>query len=129
MTLSVDQLDKFDQFCKKVIKIEGVRYIGIINIMGRTVTEKVKADFKYLIPDEKIRMAHIQLSLDLAMRKEFTEYLGSVDKIIAYRDKVNIATFPLASYFAMLSIERNVDVEKTINQVSNLAKEFKISTL
>jgi hypothetical protein len=107
--------------CQRLCRESKIRFCGIVNSLGRIITGGF-IDGIQPIDNEGLRdMLYIQSTLELSMKGEFDDYLGSVNYIATYRDNVAIIIIPmLQKCHLLMSVERNADIEEIIKKVTNL---------
>jgi len=113
--LDTKQVCLYDNTCNQLCQTRGIRFAGIINKRGRKIAGGFNSKINPLEKDEKkIEMLMMELALDLSMRKEFDNSLGSIRAIVSFRDKTNIITIPHGDNFMLLSSEPELDTLKVI---------------
>ena len=98
---------------------DGVRFIGVINSMGRQVAGGYKNGITPLVDDEEHRMG-IQHALGYVLTTDFDESLGSVEYITAKRKKVIMITIPIKNHIILISTERDVNSEEIVKKIMDL---------
>jgi hypothetical protein len=107
-----------DESCKKILELPMIRFVGVLDKMGKRIAGGFKKDVKsYLTQPNDSRM-YIQLTLEYLMRKDFDKELGPVDYIASRRGKVTMISIPTENYLVLISAQRDVDVEKIIKKVN-----------
>ena len=114
-----DEIKIFDQKCKKILNEEGIRFVGVINNMGRQIAGGYKAGITPLVDDEEHKMG-IQHALGYVVIKDFDESLGPVEYIATKRKKVVMFTIPLNNHIILISAEHNIDSEEIVKKVTQL---------
>jgi hypothetical protein len=126
MTLTFEQTDLLDVFCKVMCNKSKIRFCGIINSMGRLVAGSFKDNLLPLDNDEQRQMLYMQSKLELSMKAEFNENLGNVNYVVTYRDNVIIINIPSDNqkFHILLSAERVSNAQDIVNEVANLFKQI-----
>lgn len=126
MTLTFEQTNLLDVFCKVMCNKPKIRFCGIINSMGRLVAGSFKDDVLPLDNDEQRQMLYMQSKLELSMKAEFNENLGNVNYVVTYRDNVIIINIPSDNqkFHILLSAERVSNAQEIVNEVANLFKQM-----
>lgn len=97
-------------------KTNGIRFAAIINKQGRKIAGGFSTRVVPLENDKrKIEMLFMELALDLSMRKEFNDSLGTMRAIVSFRDKTSIITIPNGDNFMLISSEPELDPIKVID--------------
>ena len=100
---------------KKIEKLQGVfdklltrnktiRYIALVNSMGKNLVEKKQKRVKPLVSKNKAQTMYMQLMLDITMRKDLNPNMGKLKFIIAYREKTSVITIPVKKYLVFISV-------------------------
>lgn len=108
-----------EESCKKIIAIEKIRFVGILNNMGKQIAGGFKEGITSYLGDQANHTMYVQLTLEYLMRKDFDTELGSIDYIASRRGKVTMISIPTKEYLILISAERDVNVEKIIQKVNS----------
>lgn len=111
---------------KEILKEPQVRFVGIINRMGRLVVGEYRGDVKSHLLDKEDEMVYMQLAMEIFLRQEFDKKLGSIDYVLSKRKKVNMISIPIEKYLVLVSTEPTANVDNvftlTKNQLSPVLK-------
>ena len=126
MTLSFEQTNLLDVFCKVVCKKPKIRFCGVINSMGRIVAGSFKDNILPLDNDQQRQMLYMQSKLELSMKAEFNDNLGHVNYIVTYRDNVIIINIPsdTQKFHILISAERSSRAQEIVNYVAGLFEKM-----
>lgn len=112
--------------CKRLLEEPKIRFIGIINKMGRLIAEEYKQGVASLLEKQQDMMLHMELALEIFLREEFNEKLGEIDYVHSKRKKINLISIPVDTHIVLVSTDPGVDVdviaEKVISEFSKLLK-------
>ena len=108
-----------DEACKKIIQIPKVRFVGVLNNMGKRIAGGFKEGVTSYLEDEQNSMMYVQLTLEYLMRKDFDEGLGPIDYIASRRGKVTMISIPTKEYLILISANRDINVEEIIREVNS----------
>ncbi len=107
--------------CNRLCNEPKIRFCGIINSFGRLVTGGFRNGIKPLDNEDQRRMLYIQATLELFMKREFDDTLGSVNFITTYRDNVALITIPMPQdHLLIISVERNAQIEQIVKKTISL---------
>lgn len=107
--------------CHRLCDEPKIRFCGVINSLGRIVTGGFKNGIEPLDNEDLRKMLYIQSTLELSMKGEFDEILGSVNFISTYRDNIAIITIPMPqNYLLLMSVERNAEIEQIVKKTTNI---------
>lgn len=119
-----ETIKSLDESCKKVLELPMIRFVGVLDKMGKRVAGGFKKDImSYLTQSNNARM-YIQLTLEYLMRKDFDKELGPIDYIVSRRGKVTMISIPIEEYLILISTERDINVEKVIKKVNSAFTMF-----
>ena len=114
---------KYKKQCQFILEISNnIRYVGVINNYGRTLTGVIQPNLKPLLKSEEVKHEFFIISTLFSLRKEGTNSLGKLDHIILKHSKVNVLVFQKSNvtfYISINSKEKNLDkiislIKKTI---------------
>ena len=117
--MSSDEISKLEQACQKVLGLPKIRFVGVINRMGRKIAGNFKEGVMSLLPDMENQKMYVQLMLEYMMRKDFDEGLGSIDYIVSRRKNVSMISIPTKEYLVLISAERDVDAQDIVREVNS----------
>ena len=118
--ITVEEVKTLETACEKLLDINKVRHVAVINKLGKMVAGRFKPGIERYLDEEKVRMVYMQLMLDLKMRQELDDILGPVDYIAARRKKISIICVPTENYLIVISAERDSDSQKIIEAAEKL---------
>jgi hypothetical protein len=114
---------KYKKQCQTILEISNnIRYVGVINNYGRTLTGVIRPNLKPLLKSEEVKHEFFIISTLFSLRKNTTNSLGKLDHIILKHSKVNIVIFQknnVTFYVSVNSKEKSLDkiialIKKTI---------------
>jgi len=108
--------------CQKIIQAStSIRYAGVINAYGRTLTGIVRSDVKPLLKSEQIKNEFFILSTLMNLRKDSEKAVGKLNYVLLDHQKVSIVIFQKNNMTFYVSIDSK---EKNINSVINKIKKL-----
>ena len=112
---------KYKKQCQSVIQISNnIRYVGVINNYGRTLTGVIKPNLKPLLKSEEVKQEFFIISTLFSLRKNSTNSLGKLDYIILKHSKVNVIVFQKKDITFYISINSK---EKSLDKIISLIKK------
>jgi len=114
---------KYKKQCQSILLIsQNIRYAGVINNYGRTLTGVIKPNLKPILKSEEVKHEFFIISTLLTLRKDNTNSIGKLDHVLLKHSKVNIVVFlknDVAFYVSINSKEKSLDkiissIKKTI---------------
>lgn len=120
MTATIQEIISMENACEKLLEIDKVRHVAVINKLGRLIAGRFKPGVVRFLDDEKLKMVYMQMMLDLRMRQELDELLGPIDYITSRRKNIAIICVPTENYLVLISAEPTVSSRKIIQRAEEL---------
>lgn len=99
--------------CQKILNVsKNIRYVGVINEYGRTLTGIIRPGVKPLLKSDQARNEFFIISTLMALRKILDSSLGKLDYIILKHQKVSIIACQknkVTFYISVLEKEKELD--------------------
>jgi hypothetical protein len=112
---------KYKKQCQSIIQISNnIRYVGVINNYGRTLTGVIKPNLKPLLKSEAVKQEFFIISTLFSLRKVGVNSLGKLDHIILKHSKVNVIVFQKNDVTFYVSINSK---EKSLEKIISLIKK------
>ena len=112
---------KYKKQCQTILEIyNNIRYVGVINNYGRTLTGVIRPNLKPLLKSEEVKHEFFIISTLFSLRKNTTNSLGKLDHIILKHSKVNIIVFQKSNVTFYISINSK---EKSLDKIITLIKK------
>ena len=74
---------KYKKQCKSILQIsQNIRYAGVINNYGRTLTGVIKPNLKPILKSEEVKHEFFIISTLLTLRKDNTTSIGKLDHLL-----------------------------------------------
>jgi len=114
---------KYKKQCQTIIQISSnIRYAGVINNYGRTLTGVIKPSLKPLLKAEEVKHEFFIVSTLFSLRNNNGNSLGKLDHVVLKHSKVNIVIIHknnITFYISVNSKEKSLDkiissIKKTI---------------
>ena len=120
MTATLQEIISMETACEKLLEIDKVRHVAVINKLGRLIAGRFRPGVVRFLDDEKLKMVYMQMMLDLRMRQELDELLGPIDYITSRRKNIAIICVPTENYLVLISAEPTVSSRKIIQKAEEL---------
>ena len=117
--MSHQEIENLEHACQKVLKFPKIRFVGVLNKMGKKIAGNFKQDVTSYLPDKENQRMYVQLMLEYMMRKDFDDKLGSIDYIVSRRTNVTMISIPTKEYLVLISAERDANAEDIIREVNS----------
>lgn len=102
-----DTIIKYRKQCQSILKISSsVRYAGVINLYGRTLTGIVNPKLKPLLKPDQIKNEFFILSTLMTLRKDSANSVGKLEHVILQHQKVTVIILQKKDITYYVSIER-----------------------
>ena len=86
-----DSVISYKKQCQSILKLsDHVRYAGVINAYGRTLTGIIKPNVKPLLQSEEVKNEFFIVSTLISLRQASYNKLGKLDYVILKHLKTNI---------------------------------------
>jgi len=116
-----DTVIKYRKQCQSILKIsKNIRYAGVINVHGRTLTGIVNPKLKPLLKSEQVKNEFFILSTLMSLRKETVKTVGKLEHVILQHQKVIILILQKNDITFYISINRS---ERGIEKLISLIKK------
>ena len=113
---------KYKKQCQAIIQLsDNIRYVGVINNYGRTLTGVIKPNLKPLLKSEEVKQEFFIISTLFSLRKDSVNSLGKLDHIILKHSKVNVIVFQKSDVTFYISINSK---EKSLDKIISLIKKI-----
>ena len=114
-----DSLTQYKKQCQSIIKLSNhIRYAGVINMYGRTLTGIVRSDLKPLLKSEQVKNEFFIISTLMSLRKNVSITVGKLEHVIFQHQKITIVILQKKDISYYVSIDRKeTDLEKIISLI------------
>jgi hypothetical protein len=101
---------------KYILSLPEIRFVGVINNMGRLIVGDYKNGIVPIAEIEHYKMC-MEHALELFMKKDLDDILGQLDYIVSKRKNISIITIPVNSHLVLISTEPNAKIEPIIEDI------------
>jgi len=116
-----DTVIRYRKKCQSILQLsESIRYAGVINAYGRTLTGLVKPDLKPLLKSEQVKNEFFIVSTLMSLRKDTVMTVGKLEHVILQHEKVMIIILQKNNVTFYISIDRK---EKDLEKIISLIKK------
>lgn len=110
-----DTITKYKNQCRKIMSVsKSIRYAGVINEFGRTLTGAVKPGVKPLLNSEQVKNEFFIISTLMTLRKGPSSAVGTLDYVVLKHQKVSIIAFQKNKITYYVSVNGN---EKGLDKI------------
>jgi hypothetical protein len=117
-----DAVISYKKQCQNILKLsDHVRYAGVINAYGRTLTGIIKPNVKPLLKSEEIKNEFFIVSTLISLRRSSENDLGKLDYVILKHSKTHIIILHKNNVTFYISISPK---EKNLEQLVSKIKKI-----
>lgn len=119
-----EQIIQYRKKCQSILEIStSIRYVGLINQYGTTLTGILRPGLTTLLSRESARNEFFLVSTLLTMRNKASSALGDMDHVIFKHDKITVIAFQRKEGIYYVSINKNTSpdiVNKIILKIKKI---------
>ena len=116
-----DTVIKYRKQCQKILQVsKSVRYAGIVNSYGRTLTGIIQPNLKPLLQSEDFKNELFVISTLISLRKDSVGSIGKLEHVILQHQKITILILQKNNVTYYVSINKK---EKDLENVVSLIKK------
>ena len=119
-----EDVKSIESVAKTLLQEDKLRFIGIINRMGRVIVKQYREGVTSLLKDQEDQMLSMQLALEIFLREEFDEKLGPIDYVLSKRQKVNLISIPIGKYLVLVSTNPGVNVDTIAAKTTDIFRNL-----
>ena len=114
-----DTVIKYRKQCQKILQVSNsVRYAGVVNEYGRTLTGMIKPDLKPLLQSEDFKNELFVISTLISLRKDSVSSVGKLEHVILQHQKITILILQKNNMTYYVSINRKEKgLEKIVSSI------------
>lgn len=114
-----DKIIQYRKKCQGIIGLsKSIRYVGIVNSYGRTLTGIIRPNVKPLLKSEQVKNEFFIISTLMTLRKDTVSAVGKLDYVLLQHQKVSIIIFQKDEMTYYISIDRSAkNIDKIINTI------------
>jgi hypothetical protein len=121
---SQEETQKHRQSCRDILALSPkIRYVGIMNIFGRTLAGQLRKGVVPLLKPDEARNEHFIEATRNRLRKDFESSIGKTEYTFTENEKVRIVTFSNETNFFYITFDKDVDTQDFL-KVIELAKKL-----
>ena len=111
---------KYRKQCQKILEVSSsIRYSGVINAYGRTLTGITRPNVKPLLKSEEVKNEFFIISTLMSLRKASANTVGKLEHVILQHQKVTIVILQ------KVDVTYYVSIDKKENNVSEIISSIK----
>jgi len=111
--------------CNGIFEVdEKIRFVGIIDQMGKLVVGDMKKGLTSLERDDGSIRLYLSYAINNILRRDFDNVFGKVLYTFSEREKIKLLTVPMDNYLLLVSIDKLADHVKLINKIMDVVKKL-----
>jgi len=117
-----DAITSYRKKCQKILGLsKSIRYAGIINEYGRTMTGMVRPKVIPLWSSEQVKNEFFIISTLMTLRKNYTNKVGELDFMLLSHPKVTILAFQRKNITYYVSIDvKTKNIETLVSKIKKI---------
>jgi len=113
---------KYRKHCQNILKISNnVRYAGVVNAYGRTLTGIIQPNLKPLLQSEDFKNELFVISTLISLRKESISTIGKLEHVVLQHQKITIVILQKNNVTYYVTINKT---EKGLEKIISLIKKI-----
>ena len=122
---NMEEIRKHKEICDKILALSPkIRYVGMLNIFGKTLAGSVRKDVKPYFRPEEARNEFFLTATRESLRKPFATSLGKNHFTLTVHDKVKIVAFSSDTVSFYITVEKDASYDEIVKIAEN-ASRFK----
>lgn len=106
---------KYKKQCQQVLEIsDNIRYAGVVNAYGRTLTGMIKPRLKPLLQSEDFKNELFVISTLISLRKDSVGAIGKLEHVVLEHQKITIVVLQKNNVTYYVSLNRK---EKELERI------------
>jgi hypothetical protein len=108
--------------CQKILELsKSIRYAGIINEYGRTLTGMVRPNTIPLWSAEEVKNEFFIISTLMTLRKSYAQKVGALDYLLLSHPKVTLLVFQRKNITYYVSIDvKTKNIENLVSKIKKI---------
>ena len=117
-----EQIQNYKKNCQKIMKTsKSLRYVGVINEYGRTLTGIIQPGLKPLLNSEQVKNEFFIISTLMTLRKSYAKKIGELDFMLLSHPKVTILAFQRKNITYYVSIDiKTKNIENLVSKIKKI---------
>lgn len=110
------------KICQTILDLSpNIRYVGVINSYGRTITGIIKSGVKPLLKSELVKNEFFVIATLMSLRKNVTSAIGKIDYVLLTHQKVNIVLIQKNDITYYISInKKESNIARLVSKISQI---------
>jgi len=119
----MEEIRKHKETCSKILALSPkIRYVGMLNVFGKTIAGDLRKGTKPLFKPEEARDEFFLTATRESLRKAFATSLGKTQFTLTVHDKVKIISFSSDTVSFYITVEKDTPYEEIVKIVEAASK-------
>ena len=108
--------------CEKILSVSNdIRYAGVFNEFGRTISGKIKPGVKPIFSPDTVRQEFFAIASMMRLREKSSKALGRVEFVSISHKKINIILFYTKSVTYYITFNKTLELSlEEINKIKKI---------
>ena len=113
------------ELCNGIFEInEKIRFVGIIDQMGKLITGNMKEGLRSLERDDGSIRLYLGYAINNVLRRDFDNVFGRVLYTFSERERIKLLTIPIDDNLLLVSMDKSTDHVELINKIIAVANKL-----
>lgn len=118
-----EKIATYRKKCQRILLVSSsIRYVGLINEYGRTLTGIIKQGTQPLLKPGQVRNEFFLISSMLSMRSDNYSPIGDMDYAIFKHEKVTLLVFSRKEGTYYISVDQNITFDSLSGIIGKIKK-------
>jgi len=118
-----EQIIQYRKKCQSIVELsKSIRYVGLVNEYGTTLTGILKPGLTTLLSRESARNEFFLVSTLLTMRNKASSALGKMDHVVFRHEKITVIAFQRKEGIYYISINKNTTPDAVVQIMLKIKK-------
>jgi len=119
----MEEIRKHKDTCSKILEISPkIRYVGMINMFGKTIAASIRKGMRPLFRPEEARDEFFLTANRESLRKTFATSLGKNNFTLTVHEKVKIVSFSSDTVIFYITVEKDTTYDEIVKIVEAASK-------
>jgi len=120
---NVEEIRKHKDTCSKILATSPkIRYVGMINMFGKTIAAAIRKGMRPLFKPEEARDEFFLTANRESLRKTFATSLGKNNFTLTVHEKVKIVSFLSDTVIFYITVEKDASYDEIVKIVEAASK-------
>lgn len=111
--------------CNGIFEInEKIRFVGIIDQMGKLIAGDMKKGLPSLERDDGSIMLYLGYAINNMLRRDFDNVFGKVLYTFSEREKIKLLTIPIDDNLLLVSMDKSSDHVELIKKILDVVRKL-----